>query len=110
MSNKFQAIAPEDINDNVFKLIGSDWMLVTAGTPGSFNTMTAAWGGWGVLWTRNICFCVIRPSRYTYQFAEKATGYTLCFFEEKYRKVLEFCGSKSGRDVDKIAETGLTPV
>lgn len=110
MTNQFREITPVNIKDNVFKLIGSDWMLVTAGTLKSFNTMTAAWGGWGVLWSKNICFCVIRPSRYTYQFMEKADSYTLTFFEEKYRSALDLCGSQSGRDVDKIAKTGLTPV
>lgn len=43
-------IPPEAITDNTFKLIGKDWMLVTAGTEASFSTITAAWGGLGVLW------------------------------------------------------------
>lgn len=107
---KFIEISPEAITDNTFKLIGKDWMLVTAGTGTSFNTMTAAWGGLGVLWDKKICFCVIRPTRYTYTFMEKSEDFTLSFFEERYRDALSYCGTKSGRDVNKVAQTGLTPV
>lgn len=103
-------IEPEMIDRNVFELIGSDWMLITAGAPQSYNTMTASWGGMGVLWNRNVCFCVIRPTRHTYQFIEKADVFSLSFFEERYRSALEVCGTKSGRDIDKAAVTGLTPV
>jgi flavin reductase (DIM6/NTAB) family NADH-FMN oxidoreductase RutF len=110
MDNAFRNITPDQITDNTFKLIGSDWMLVTAGAPESYNTMTASWGGFGVLWNKNICWCVIRPHRYTYQFIEKADNFTLSFFDEKYRGALDLCGSKSGRDTDKAAATGLTPV
>ena len=107
---KFIEISPEAITDNTFKLIGKDWMLVTAGTETFFNTMTAAWGGLGVLWDKKICFCVIRPTRYTYTFMEKSEDFTLSFFEERYRDVLSYCGTKSGKDVNKVAQTGLTPV
>lgn len=110
MSEKFVEIKPDQITDNTFKLIGLDWMLITAGTLDSYNTMTASWGGFGVLWNKNICFCVVRPNRYTYGFMEKADTFTLSFFDNNYRNALIFCGSHSGRDVDKAAETGLTPV
>ena len=110
MNKEFQAIKVTEITDNVFKLIGSDWMLITAGTLHEFNTMTASWGGMGVLWNKNVCWCVIRPQRYTYRFVEDAEGFTLSFFEEQHRSILKFCGTKSGRDVDKMAATGLTPL
>lgn len=101
---------PELLTDNPFKLIGVDWMLITAGTAESFNTMTASWGGLGVLWDRKVAFCFIRPSRYTFEFVEKAQNFTLSFFEEKHRKALSFCGTHTGRDIDKVKETGLTPI
>lgn len=104
------SVKPEEITDNTFKLIGQDWMLVTAGSPESFNTMTASWGGFGILWGKPVCWCVVRPVRYTYEFMEKAANFTLTFFEEDYRDALMLCGSKSGRDIDKAAETGLTPI
>jgi flavin reductase (DIM6/NTAB) family NADH-FMN oxidoreductase RutF len=99
----------ESLSDNVFKLVGTDWMLITAGTPLSFNTMTGAWGGLGILWDKRVCFCVVRPTRHTYSFLEASEFFTLSFFEDRYRDVLTYCGTKSGRDVDKIAQTGLSP-
>lgn len=98
------------MNENVFELIGSDWMLITAGTPDSYNTMTASWGGLGVLWNRNVAICFVRPTRYTYEFLEKADNFTLSFFDEEHREKLNLCGSKSGRDTDKAAATGLVAV
>jgi len=106
----FKEIKPEAIKDNPFRAIGQDWMLITAGDKAKFNMMTASWGGWGVLWHRPICFCVVRPGRYTYEFMEKATYFTLSYFGKKYKKTLDLCGTKSGRDVDKVKATGLTPI
>lgn len=110
MGDKFRTIKPAEITDNTFKLIGTDWMLITAGTPDSYNTMTASWGGFGVIWNKNICWCVVRPQRYTYEFLEKSDSFTLSFFNEEYRSALSLCGAKSGREVDKAAVTGLTPI
>jgi len=106
----FKETTPEQLVENPFKLIGKDWMLITAGTPGAFNTMTASWGGLGVLWERKVAFCFIRPTRHTYAFIERSQNYTLSFFDESYRKALQYCGSHSGRDTDKIKGAGLTPV
>ncbi|NLC68454.1 MAG: flavin reductase family protein [Clostridiaceae bacterium] len=84
-------------------------MLITAGTKDNFNTMTASWGGLGVLWEENVSFCFVRPQRYTYEFLEKSDYYTLCFFDEWGREALEYCGTHSGREVDKVAGARLTP-
>ncbi len=110
MISEFQKITPEELPGNFFKLIGSDWMLITAGNTASWNTMTASWGTLGVLWNKPVSICFIRPQRYTYQFTERNHFYTLSFFSEDYREVLNFCGTKSGRDFDKSAETGLNPM
>jgi flavin reductase (DIM6/NTAB) family NADH-FMN oxidoreductase RutF len=143
----FEETTPELLTDNPFKLIGSDWMLITAGTPESlsipvansggssilkeegysdrsltpqkaaenslapgFNTMTASWGGLGVLWERKVATCFIRPTRYTYEFAERSQYFALSFFNEKHRRALTYCGTHSGRHSDKAKEAGLTPV
>ena len=106
----FREIKPELMTDNPFKLIGTDWMLITAGTPESFNTMTASWGGLGVLWERKVATCYIRPTRHTFGFIEQATQFTLSFFDEKLRKALTYCGTHSGWDTDKVKGAGLTPV
>lgn len=91
-------------------LIGSDWMLVTAGTEQAFNTMTASWGFMGVMWNKPCAITVIRPQRYTKEFIDREEYFTLSFFPPEYKKALAYCGSHSGRDVDKPAETGLTPM
>lgn len=105
----FTLTDPAKLNDNLIRLIASDWMLVTAGTKEKFNTMTANWGGMGYLWNRNVVFVFVRPERYTYEFMERSEGFTLTFFDDQYRDALNLCGSRSGRECDKVAETGLTP-
>ena len=104
----FKEIKPEELNFNPFTRIGSDWMLLTAGTEDKFNTMTASWGGAGVFWGKPAVTCYIRPQRYTKEFLDREEYFTLTFFDEEYRKALSLCGSKSGRDVDKIKECGFT--
>lgn len=104
----FQNIDPKTLPENVFSLIGDRWMLVTAGTPAHCNTMTASWGGLGVLWGKPVATVYIRPQRYTLEFVEREDTFTLCFFGEEYRKALALCGSKSGRDMDKVKECGFT--
>jgi flavin reductase (DIM6/NTAB) family NADH-FMN oxidoreductase RutF len=110
MEALFTPLSPFQINDNVFKLLDKDWMLVTAGTPEHFNTMTASWGGFGILWNKPIAFVFIRPVRYTYEFAEKYDQITLSFFSEEHRDALKICGAHSGKNIDKIKRTGLTPI
>ena len=100
---------PEDVKDSVFKLLNEDWMLITAGTMEKHNSMTASWGSFGIMWGRPVCNVVIRPQRYTFEFMEKYPYFTLSFFDERYRTALELCGTKSGRDIDKIKQTGLSP-
>lgn len=111
--SSFVEIQPRDFHhaaENIFSLIRDDWMLITAGTPDHFNTMTANWGSLGHLWHTYICTIFVRPQRYTYSFVEQNERFTLTFFDRTYRPQLEFCGQYSGRDVDKIAKTGLTPL
>lgn len=108
MSQTFKILKPEDIRDNPFQAIGQEWMLILAGTQERYNMMTASWGAWGILWHKPVAFCFIRPQRLTYQFMEAAQDYSLNFFHPKYKPVLEMCGSKSGRDVDKPKASKLT--
>ncbi|NLO49388.1 MAG: flavin reductase family protein [Clostridiales bacterium] len=103
-------IAPADLQENPFDLIGKRWMLITAGSEDGFNSMTASWGGMGSLWNKNVAFTFIRPERYTYTFAEKSDLFSLTFFEESYREQLYIMGNASGRDIDKVAQCGFTPV
>ena len=106
----FTHISPSTLSDNIFDLIGKDWMLITAGDPqnGKVNIMTASWGCMGILWNKPVGVCFIRPQRYTYGFAEATDTLTFSFFTEDYRKALQYCGSHSGRDVDKFQASGLS--
>ena len=104
----YKHIKPSEIEGNLIDLIASDWMLVTAGDRHKFNTMTANWGGVGHLWNKPVVFVFVRPERYTFQFIENSEGFTLSFYNETYRDALNICGTKSGKDSNKIAEAGLT--
>jgi flavin reductase (DIM6/NTAB) family NADH-FMN oxidoreductase RutF len=72
--------------------------------------MTVAWGSMGVMWGKPFAQVVVRPVRYTFEFMEQYDSFTLCAFPAEYRQTLLMLGTKSGRDGDKIAESGLTPV
>lgn len=98
----------KSLQDNVFSLIGDRWMLITAGTAERCNTMTASWGGLGVLWGAPAATIYLRPQRYTKEFVDREEYFTLAFFGEEQRKALTLCGSKSGREVDKVKECGFT--
>ena len=96
----------------VFQSWDRQWFLLTAGdlAAGRFNTMTVGWGGFGIMWKKPMALVVVRPTRHTRSLMDEYPEFTLCGFGSREREALEYCGSHSGRDVDKVAETGLTPV
>lgn len=98
----------EKLNENPFKLIGKEWMLIAAGGNNKHNMMTASWGSFGVLWNKNIATVFIRPSRYTLSFIENNDCFSLNFPIDK--KIHGICGSKSGRDINKTKACNLTPI
>lgn len=100
----------QSLNENAIKLIGTDWMLITAGNTTNFNMMTASWGGLGWLWEKPVAFIFVRPQRYTHEFTEKEDYFTLTFYDESYKSTLLKMGSVSGRDFNKMSDSGLTPV
>jgi flavin reductase (DIM6/NTAB) family NADH-FMN oxidoreductase RutF len=108
--NDWKELSIRDFRGSPSERIGLGWMLISAGGNGDWNTMTASWGGLGVLWGRDVAFMFIRPSRRTFEFANDNELFTLSFFGGDYRDALNFIGSKSGRDYDKAAETGLSPL
>lgn len=109
MNNNFKTINPKELQENIFTMLDNEWMLITAGELNSFNTMTASWGGFGILWNKPVAFIFVRPQRYTHEFTEKYPVFTLTFFEGKYREILSLCGTKSGKEIDKMKGIGLTP-
>ncbi|MBE6553728.1 MAG: flavin reductase family protein [Ruminococcaceae bacterium] len=106
--NPFTHHTPYDF-DPIFTKIGKEAMLISAAADGCANTMTASWGGCGVLWNKPIAICFIRPQRHTFSFTEQSEFFSLAFFGDTHREALAFCGTKSGRDYpDKFAAAGLT--
>ena len=90
-------------------ILDKEWALLTAGKKDKFNTMTISWGGLGTIWNKPVATIYVRPNRYTYQFIEDNEYFTISFYNEGYRRDLGILGSKSGRSLDKISLTNLTP-
>ena len=97
-----------NLNFNPFKKIGQEWMLITAKKDDKINSMTASWGGIGVIWNKNVVFVFIRPERYTYQFTEFSKTFSLTFFDSKYKDLLKYFGQVSGKTEDKIQKSKFT--
>ena len=97
------------LTTDVFSEFDQVWALVTAGTPDSFNTMTISWGGMGTIWNKPVATVYIRTTRYTHEFIDANEYFTISFYPDEYKDVLGVLGSKSGREMDKMYDSGLTP-
>lgn len=104
----YKNITADNIPDNYIKLLNS-WTLITSGK-NEVNTMTASWGGLGIIWDKPITFCFLNPTRYSIKTMDEGDTYTISFYGQAYKDILEYCGTKSGRDTDKIKGSGLTPI
>ncbi|MBS4841794.1 MULTISPECIES: flavin reductase family protein [Clostridium] len=100
-------IKHEDFQENAFEMIGKDWLLITAEKDGKVNTMTASWGGVGVLWNKKVAYIFIRPQRYTKEFIDFSDRLSVCVLPNSYRKELAYLGNVSGKDEDKISNANL---
>lgn len=100
--HSFQPYPVEMVDLNPFTKIGNDWMLITAGDEEKANTMTASWGGIGVLWGKNVAYIFVRETRYTKEFIDKGETFSLTFFDGSNKSALKYMGAVSGRDEDKI--------
>ena len=96
-------------NVDSFGIFNDVWALLTAGTKGSYNTMTISWGGLGTLWGKSVATVYVKPIRYTHHFLEENDYFTISFFPEEYKNALMLLGTKSGKDGDKVKEAGLNP-
>lgn len=92
----------------VLPALGVENALLTAGTADHCNTMTIGWCQTGRLWGLPSCTVYVRPERYTYQFMEDSGYFTVSVLPAEMKSVMAVCGTKSGRDMDKIKECGLT--
>lgn len=103
-----ERIDPARLAENFIELIGREWMLVTAGSRKSQYDDRVV-GRSRLFVEQAVAFVFVRPERYTYEFMERETCFTLSFLGHGDREAYRICGSKSGRRIDKAAEAGLTP-
>lgn len=94
---------------NPFERLHKQWALLAAGEPGAFNMMTVSWGALGVIWEKPACTVYVRESRYTKEFIDKNECFSLNFLKDGNRSALNLLGSQSGRELDKMGASGLTP-
>ena len=73
----------EDLVMNPFTLLGKEWCLIGAKNNDRFNAMTASWGGFGVLWNKNVVTIYVRPQRYTRELIDASDFFTVAFFNEE---------------------------
>lgn len=96
------------LTPEIFTLFGTQTPLLTAGDRERCNTMTIGWCQLGRLWKLPVCTVYVRPERYTDQFMKAKDYFTVSVLPKEAKKICDFCGAKSGREVDKIKECGLT--
>lgn len=101
-------ITTGELKGNLFEKIDKEWFLLAAGDREYTNMMTCSWGTVGELWGKRVAIAYVRKTRHTFSLMEKGEFFTLNFFGDAHRDALGLCGSKSGRDMDKVAATGLT--
>jgi flavin reductase (DIM6/NTAB) family NADH-FMN oxidoreductase RutF len=109
-SDTFEAIAAEDIQENILKLVGHDFTVITSGKIPNQNSMTASFGGMGILFNKPTTWCFLRASRYTLEIIRNEKNYTMSYFPEQYKNDVVYFGSKTGRDSDKMKNSKLTPI
>lgn len=99
----------KDFRANPFTWFKGDGLLLAAGDKSGFNEMTIGWGALGNIWEKGTSSITVyvSSSRYTYQFMEKSKYFTVMTFDDEHKNVLEYMGSHSGRDGDKVAALGL---
>lgn len=98
-----------EFNTDIFSQFDKKWALLTAGNKEKFNTMTISWGGLGTIWGKPVVTVYVRKSRYTHEFMDREDYFTVSFYPEDKKSILGVLGSKSGRNMDKINDSGLTP-
>ena len=104
----WQEIKAKDIEGNPVRMFADEWFELAAGKEGDMNLMTIAWGTLGELWNRPVVTVYVSTSRYTYEFMEKNDYFTITHFPAAMRDKLQYLGTASGRDEDKVKGADLT--
>lgn len=108
--SEFKEVEVMELNENWFYSYYKLSPLLTAGGKDKMNTMTIGWGLCGIMWSKPVALVAVKPERYTHQFMEENDYYTVSFFDKKYQPEMNLCGTTSGRDTDKLKETGFTAI
>ncbi len=106
LADTLSKVKPQELK-NAIELISDDWMLLAAGTKEDFNEMTISWGAMGELWGKDVITVFVDTTRYTYQYMVREDYFTVTGFPKKYHEDLQYLGTHSGRDGNKLAETNL---
>ncbi len=101
-----KAVGPFDVYHKTIGKLAGNGILLLAGDPP--NPMTIGWGTIGEIWHMPIFTVLVRPTRYTFGLMEKAKDFTVCVLPEGFNKHLAICGTKSGRNMDKVKVCGFT--
>lgn len=99
----------KNFNLSPLYILDKKWAVLTCGEKDKYNSMTISWGGLGTLWHKPVVTIYVRPNRYTYEFMENHEYYTISFYDDAYKSDLTLLGTKSGRDINKVELTNLTP-
>lgn len=105
---RLHPIDPQAAALELLPALGTENALLTAGTAERCNTMTIGWCQAGRLWSLQTCTVYVRPERYTYEFMEAGEYFTVSVLPKDRKDAMALCGTKSGRDTDKIKACGLT--
>ena len=106
---KFREIDFTEHMPETIAMMRTDGLLLTSvGADGRPNVMTIGWGSPGVIWGRPIFIAYVRPSRFTFKNIEATREFAVAVPDAAMHDVCMTCGTLSGRDVDKFAESDLT--
>ncbi len=95
-----------DVTNETLDKLNNGGALLIAGT--SPNPMTIGWATLGQIWGKKIMTILVRPTRYTFGIMEQAKGFAVCILPDSFQNELQFCGTHSGRDIDKISACRFT--
>jgi flavin reductase (DIM6/NTAB) family NADH-FMN oxidoreductase RutF len=106
-----KTVKAKELNANLFRKIDDEWLLICTKDRDNdrINMMTASWGGFGILWNREVCYLFVRPQRHTHKLLTEQDTFSVLVLPEALKHTHKVFGKLSGRDLDKIKETGLTP-
>ena len=100
----------DQIPGNIIHLLEESGVLLTIGTGAALDMAVVEWGGLGTLFDKPVTYCFVTPSTAADQALNQGGFYTISFFANSYKSVLQQCEALSGSDTTKVKIAGLTPV